>query len=62
MNSSFSFEDDLDLSRFNSLYKTESLSDTAPVIHTIPDGRYEVVVAEAILTKSQRSGKESRTR
>jgi len=56
MNTSFSFDEDIDLSRFNSLYKTESSSDAAPVTHTVPDGRYEVVVAEASLTKSQRTG------
>ena len=56
MNTSFSFEDEMDLSRFNTLYKTEAPSDAAPVLHTVPDGRYEVVVAEATLTKSQRSG------
>ena len=56
MNTSFSFEEDIDLSRFNSLYKTESSPDAAPVTHTVPDGRYEVVVAEASLTKSQRTG------
>jgi hypothetical protein len=56
MNTSFSFEDEIDLSRFNTLYKTEAPSDAAPVLHTVPDGRYEVVVAEATLTKSQRSG------
>jgi hypothetical protein len=56
MNSSFSFEDEIDLSRFNSLYKTEAPSEAAPVYTSVPDGRYEVVVAEASLTKSQRSG------
>ena len=56
MNTSFSFEDEIDLSRFNSLYRTETPSDAAPMVHTVPDGRYEVVVAEATLTKSQRSG------
>lgn len=56
MNSTFSFEDEIDLSRFNSLYRTEAPSDAAPMGNTIPDGRYEVVVAEASLTKSQRSG------
>jgi hypothetical protein len=56
MNSSFSFDDEIDLSRFNSLYKSEPPSDAAPGAHSIPDGRYEVVVAEATLTKSQRSG------
>lgn len=56
MNTSFSFDEDIDLSRFNSLYKTESSSDAAPVTHIVPDGRYEVVVAEASLTKSQRTG------
>jgi len=56
MNSSFSFDEEIDLSRFNSLYKTETVTDAAPVIGSIPDGRYEVVIAEASLTKSQRSG------
>lgn len=56
MNTSFSFEEDIDLSRFNSLYKTESSPDAVPLTHTVPDGRYEVVVAEASLTKSQRTG------
>lgn len=56
MNSDFSFADDIDLSRFNSLYKTESTSDAAPIYQGVPDGRYEVVIAEAALTKSQRSG------
>ena len=56
MNSSFAFEDEIDLSRFNTLYKTESTTDAAPMSNSIPDGRYEVVVAEASLTKSQRSG------
>lgn len=56
MNSSFAFEEEIDLSRFNTLYKTESVSDAAPMTNSIPDGRYEVVVAEASLTKSQRSG------
>lgn len=56
MNSSFSFEDEIDLSRFNTLYKTESPTDAVPMSNSIPDGRYEVVVAEASLTKSQRSG------
>jgi len=56
MNSSFSFEEEIDLSRFNKLYKAEPVTDSAPVSHSIPDGRYEVVVAEASLTKSQRSG------
>lgn len=56
MNSSFSFEDEIDLTRFNTLYKTETPSDAAPIVHSVPDGRYEVVVAEATLTKSQRSG------
>lgn len=57
MNTSFSFDDDIDLSRFNSLYKTQSMPEAAPAaFHSVPDGRYEVVVAEACLTKSQRSG------
>ena len=56
MNSSFSFEDPIDLSRFNTLYNSEVPSDAAPMSNSIPDGRYEVVVAEATLTKSQRSG------
>jgi hypothetical protein len=56
MNSSFTFDDDIDLSRFNRLYKTESHTDAAPVSNSIPDGRYEVVVAEAVLTVSQSSG------
>lgn len=56
MNSSFSFDDEIDLARFNNLYKTEPASDAAPMTYSIPDGRYEVVVAEATLTKSQRSG------
>ena len=56
MNTSFAFEEEIDLSRFNTLYKTETTTDAAPVANTIPDGRYEVVVAEASLTKSQRSG------
>jgi len=56
MNSSFAFEDEIDLSRFNTLYRTETTSDAAPISNLIPDGRYEVVVAEASLTKSQRSG------
>lgn len=56
MNSTFSFEEEIDLSRFNTLYKTDVPPDAAPASHVIPDGRYEVVVAEASLTKSQRSG------
>lgn len=56
MNTSFAFEDEIDLSRFNNLYKTETVSDAAPMTHSIPDGRYEVIIAEATLTKSQRSG------
>lgn len=56
MNTSFSFEEEIDLSRFNTLYRTEVPSDAAPIPNTIPDGRYEVVIAEASLTKSQRSG------
>ncbi len=56
MNTSFSFEEEIDLSRFNTLYRTEVPSDAAPISNTIPDGRYEVVIAEASLTKSQRSG------
>lgn len=56
MNSSFAFEDEIDLSRFNTLYKTESTSDAAPMFDQLPDGRYEVVVAEASLTTSQSSG------
>jgi len=56
MNTSFSFDDEIDLSRFNSLYRAESQPDAAPVSHSIPDGRYEVVIAEAILTTSQSSG------
>jgi hypothetical protein len=56
MNTSFAFEDDIDLSRFNTLYRTESSPDAVPMSNLIPDGRYEVVVAEASLTKSQRSG------
>ena len=49
MNSSFTFEEEIDLARFNSLYKSEPAPDAAPgpISHTIPDGRYEVVVAEA---------------
>lgn len=56
MNPTFSFEEDIDLARFNALYKTEATTDAAPVTHVIPDGRYEVVVTEASLTRSQRSG------
>lgn len=56
MNSAFSFQEEIDLSRFNSLYKTEAPADAAPMVSLVPDGRYEVVVAEASLTKSQRSG------
>ncbi|MFN0100754.1 MAG: DUF669 domain-containing protein [Bryobacteraceae bacterium] len=56
MNSSFTFEEAIDLARFNTLYKTEVPADSAPMTNSIPDGRYEVVVAEATLTKSQRSG------
>ena len=56
MNSSFSFEDEIDLSRFNTLYRTESTTDAAPMSNSIPDGRYEVVVAEVSLTTSQTSG------
>lgn len=56
MNSSFAFEDEIDLSRFNTLYRTESPTDAAPISNSIPDGRYEVVVAEASLTTSQTSG------
>ena len=56
MNTSFAFEEEIDLSRFNTLYKTEPTADTAPLSNVIPDGRYDVVVAEAALTKSQRSG------
>ncbi|MBI2688731.1 MAG: DUF669 domain-containing protein [Acidobacteria bacterium] len=56
MNSSFSFEEEIDLSRFNTLYRTEPPTDSSPMSNLIPDGRYEVVVAEASLTKSQRSG------
>lgn len=56
MNTSFAFEDQIDLSRFNTLYRTVSTSDAAPMSNQIPDGRYEVVVAEATLTTSQSSG------
>ncbi len=56
MNTSFAFEDEIDLSRFNNLYKTESTTDAAPRSNQIPDGRYEVVVAEVCLTTSQSSG------
>ncbi len=56
MHTSFAFEDEIDLSRFNTLYKTESTTDAAPMSNQIPDGRYEVVVAEASLTTSQSSG------
>ena len=56
MNTSFAFEDEIDLSRFNTLYKTESTADAAPITNQIPDGRYEVVVAEVSLTTSQSSG------
>ena len=56
MNSSFSFDDEIDLSRFNNLYNAVSTMDAVSMTNSIPDGRYEVVVAEASLTKSQRSG------
>ncbi len=58
MNTQFSFEEEIDLSRFNSLYRMESAAPDldASYTYTIPDGRYEVVVAEAVLTRSQSSG------
>lgn len=56
MNRNTQFDDDLDLSRFNHLYRAETSSDAVNTTNTIPDGRYEVVVAEAVLTKSQKSG------
>jgi hypothetical protein len=56
VNHSFSYDDEIDLSRFNNLYKTDSPPEAAPVSHSIPDGRYEVVIAEATLTTSQSSG------
>ena len=56
MNTSFAFEDQIDLSRFNTLYKTVSTSDAAPMSNQIPDGRYEVVVTEALLTTAKTSG------
>ena len=56
MNSSFTFEEPIDLSRFNHLYSTESPAEARSSSNSIPDGRYEVVVAEASLTTSQSSG------
>jgi len=58
MNSQFSFEEEIDLSRFNNLYRSEPAAQDldASYTYTIPDGRYEVVVAEAVLTRSQSSG------
>jgi hypothetical protein len=58
MNSHFSFEEEIDLSRFNNLYRSEPAAQDldASYTYTIPDGRYEVVVAEAVLTRSQSSG------
>ena len=56
MNSSFSFEEPIDLSRFNHLYTTEPGAEPHSSSNSIPDGRYEVVVAEASLTTSQSSG------
>ena len=55
MSNTFAFEDEIDLSRFNRLYRTEPPADSGSA-YPIPDGRYEVVVAEAALTRSQRSG------
>lgn len=56
MNSSFTFEEPIDLSRFNHLYRTDAPAEPRPSVNAIPDGRYEVVVAEASLTTSQSSG------
>jgi hypothetical protein len=56
MNPSLAFQDEIDLSRFNSLYRTESVTDAAPISYLVPDGRYEVVIVEAILTRAQKSG------
>ena len=58
MNTQFSFEEEIDLSRFNNLYRSEAATQDldASYTYTIPDGRYEVVVAEAVLTRSQSSG------
>lgn len=55
MNTRFSFEDEIDLGRFDPLYRTEAV-EPGPVSSLIPDGRYEVTIVEASLQRSQRSG------
>ncbi|MBM3785727.1 MAG: hypothetical protein FJW30_15285 [Acidobacteria bacterium] len=52
MNTTFQFDEPIDLSRFNTLYRAEPSAEAPVHAAGIPDGRYEVVVAEAILTRS----------
>lgn len=52
MNTSFAFEEPVDLSPFDSLYRSQSPAEVPVHSDTIPDGRYEVVIAEASLTRS----------
>jgi hypothetical protein len=56
VNTHFSFDDDIDLSRFDSLYRMSAPAEAASISYNVPDGRYEVVIAQATLTRSQRSG------
>jgi hypothetical protein len=56
MNSQFHFDEDIDLTHFDAAFSSDKAADNFQPLHTIPDGRYEVVVVEAQLTRSQSSG------
>lgn len=56
MINSLQFDEEIDLSRFDAVFGSEKANDNFQPLHAIPDGRYEVVIVEAQLTKSQSSG------